>query len=286
MDDSQIAQIFQDELNQQVISIIDKSKGVDQEVKIIQTNKGKFVLKNPHRESDKILKEVVATKLCSDKGIPVPKIVYSTNNLLIETCIEGVDLDDLETSSENFENIYFQIGELTKLMHSIQGENFGSVNQNELIGDVKSQEEAILSWIPSEIERLEKLNYYSSEELNKIKNFFENKKSILNTSESVLLHSDITDSNIVIKDNAVSGFIDFGDLSVGPSMQDFAFMYIDHFGDYKFEKLLEGYGENNFEEIKFYAFCWMCWLVGSKIEKQEFDEKFERMKNLFADIWC
>lgn len=286
MDDSQVAQIFQDELSQQVISIVDKSKGVDQEVKIIETNKGKFVLKNPHRENDKILKEVVATKLCSEKGIPVPKIIYSDEDLLIESCIEGIDLDDIETSKENFERIYLQIGKLMKTMHSIQGQNFGSVNQNQLIGNITSQEEAILSWIPSEIERLEKLNYYSSEELNKIKNFFENNKSILNTEESVLLHSDITDSNIVIKNNAVSGFIDFGDLSVGPAMQDFAFMYIDHFGDYKFEKLLEGYGEHNFKEIKFYAFCWMCWLVGSKIEKQEFDKKFERMKKLFAEIWC
>lgn len=286
MNDSQIAQIFQNELNQQVISMIDKSKGVDQEVKIIQTNKNKFVLKTPREENDKILKEIIATKLCSDKNIPVPKIIYSNKDFLIESYIEGMDLDNLKTSKENFENIYFQIGKLTRLMHSIKGQNFGSVNQNKLIGDKKSQEEAILSWIPSEIERLEKLNYYSSEELNKIKNYFERNKHILNTGESVLLHSDITDSNIVIKNNQVSGFIDFGDLSVGPAMQDFAFMYINHFGDYKFEKLLEGYGKHNFKEIKFYAFCWMCWLVGSKIEKQEFDEKFEHMKNLFADIWC
>ncbi|MFW6047030.1 MAG: aminoglycoside phosphotransferase family protein [Candidatus Woesearchaeota archaeon] len=286
MEESQIAQIFRKELNQQVISVIDKSKGVDQEVKIIQTNKDKYVLKNPHKEQDKILKEIVATQLCSEKNIPVPRVIYSTENLLIESCIEGVDLDDLEASKEHFKNIYFQIGKLTKLMHSIQGQKFGSVNQNQLIGDSESQEEAILSWIPSEIERLEKLNYYSSEQINKIKEYFENNKSILNTHESVLLHSDITDSNIVIKDNEVSGFIDFGDLSVGPAMQDFAFMYIDHFGDFKFDKLLEGYGEHNFEEMKFYAFCWMCWLVGSKIEKKEFDEKFERMKNLFADIWC
>ena len=286
MEKSQIAQIFRDELSQQVISIVDKSKGVNQEVKIIQTNKGKFVLKNPHKENDKILKEVVATKLCSEKGIPVPKIIYSDEDLLIESCIEGIDLDYLETSKENFESIYFQIGKLMKTMHFIKGQNFGSVNQNQLIGDVNSQEEAILSWVPSEIQRLERLNYYSQQEIKKIKQHFDNNKSFLNTEESVLLHSDITDSNIVIKDDEVSGFIDFGDLSVGPAMQDFAFMYIDHFKDYKFDKLLEGYGEHNFEEIKFYAFCWMCWLVGSKIEKQEFDEKFERMKKLFADIWC
>ena len=285
MNQSDIAQIFKNKLNRKVISITDKSKGVDQEVKIIQTNKDKFVLKIPHKEKDKILKEIIATKLCSQKKIPAPKVIYFTNDLLIESCIEGVDLDDLETTKEDFENIYFQIGRLMKVMHSIKGNNFGSINKNQLVGDNKSQEDSILSWIPSEIERLEKSEFYSKDEINKIKQHFENHKSFLKTSESVFLHSDVTDSNIIIKDHIVSGFIDFGDLSVGPRMQDFAFMYIDHFGDYKFEKLLEGYGEHDLNEIKFYAFCWMCWLVGSKIKNKEFDKKFKRMKNLFANTW-
>lgn len=286
MEDSQIAQIFQKELNQKVISVIDKSKGVDQEVKIIQTDKGKFVLKIPRKEKDKILKEIVGTKLCSEKNIPAPTILYSTENILIETCIDGVDLDDFETNKENFENIYFQIGKLTRLMHSIKGHNFGPVNQNQLIGKYATQKEAILNWIPSEIEWLEKINYYSKQEINSIKKYFENNKSILETDESVLLHSDIRDANIIIKDNKISGFIDFGDLSVGPAMQDFAFAYLDHYGTYKFDKLLEGYGKHNFEEIKFYAFCWMCWILPIKIDKKEFDKEFERMKILFADIWC
>lgn len=283
--ESQITKVFQEELNKQVISIIDKSKGMDQEVKIVQTNLEKLVLKKPRREKIKLLKEIVGTSLCSKKGIPVPKIIHSTDDYLIQTCIDGVDLEDLKTSKENFEIIYFQIGRLMKTMHSIKGKNFGLVNQNQLIGDYNSQKEAIFRWIPSEIERLEKLKYYSQEEIDKIKHYFTKNLALLATSESVFLHSDIRDANIVIKNNKVSGFIDFGDLSVGPAMQDFAFMYVDHFGDYKFQKLLEGYGEHNFEEIRFYAFCWLCWLVGSKIENKEFDKRFKRISTLFSEIW-
>jgi len=285
MDESQIAQIFQDELNQQVISVIDKSKGVDQEVKIIQTKSNKFVIKIPYKEKDKVLKEIVATKLCSEKGIPVPKIIYSTNEFLIETCIDGVDLDDLKTSKKNYEQIYFQIGKLTKIIHSIKGKNFGSVNQNKLIGNYNSQKKAHLKRILAEIKRLENLNYYSKEKIKKIKKYFKTNETILNTKQSVLLHSDITDSNIIVKNNKVTGIIDFGDLSVGPAMQDFTFMYIDHFGDYKFKKLLEGYAENNFKEIEFYAFCTICWLISSKIEREEFDKKFKHMKKIFENIW-
>lgn len=285
MNQLDIAKIFQDKLNQKVISIVDRSKGLDQEVKIVQTDKGKFVLKIPHKEKDKTLKEIVATKLCANKGIPVPKIIFYNESLLIESYIDGVDLDDLKTSKENFEAIYFKIGQLMKVMHSIKGQNFGPVNKEKLIGEKSTQKEFIYSWLPPEIDSLEKTDYYSKKDLSKIKDFFESNKYILSTKESVLLHSDIADQNIIIQERGISGIIDFGDLSTGPAMQDFAFMYIDHFGDYKFEKLLEGYGKHNLKEIRFYAFCWMLWLIGSKIEKKEFDKKYERMNKLFREIW-
>jgi len=285
MNEKSIIRIFKKELNQEIVSIIDKSKGVDQEVKIVETNNGKFVIKIPHKEKDKILKEVLAIRLCSEKNIPVPKVFFFNDSLIIESYIEGTDIDDLDTSQENFKTIYYEIGKLIKKMHLIKGKKFGSVSKNILSGNYKSQKDSIQSWILPEIKRLENTNHYSNEEMNKIRSFFKNNLYILETKESVLLHSDITDSNIIIKNNKVSGFIDFGDLSTGPAMQDFVFMYINHYGDYKFEKLIEGYGEINFKEVQFYAFCWMCWLIASKIEKREFDEKYIRMNKLFKKIW-
>ncbi|MFH1211860.1 MAG: aminoglycoside phosphotransferase family protein [Candidatus Woesearchaeota archaeon] len=285
MNKTEITRIFKKELNTKASSIIDKSKGVNQEVKIVETDSGKFVIKVPHNEKDKILKEVIGTKLCSKKSVPVPEIIFFNETMLIETYIEGADLDDLKTSKKNFEQIYLEIGKLIRKMHSIAGTGFGSVNSNKLIGRFKTQKESNESWVFKEIERLEKTKHYPEEDLNRIKKFYNENKHILRTRKSVLLHSDITDSNIVIKNNKVSAFIDFGDLSAGPAMQDFAFIYIDHFGDYKFEKLLEGYGKHNIEEIRFYAFCWMIWLLASKIEKKEFDKKFRRMKTLFHNIW-
>jgi len=133
MNSKDITQLFQDKLGLEATSITDKSKGVDQEVKIIETNNGTFVLKIPHEEKDKILKQIVATKLCAKKGMPVPKIIFSNDDLLIETCIEGIDLDELDVSKYVFEKIYFEIGKLMKKMHSIKGENFGPVNQDKLV---------------------------------------------------------------------------------------------------------------------------------------------------------
>jgi aminoglycoside phosphotransferase len=281
--DRKINRIFLEELNRKVISIADKSKGVDQKVSIIKTDKGVYVVKQPKTETDKIIKEIVATRLCHKKNISVPKVIFSNCNLLIETHIKGKDLDELKTTRKNFENIYFQIGKLMKRMHSIKGSSYGPVIKNKLVGKYQTYKEFIESWFPKEYARLKNTNYYYENTMKKILQHY--KKNIhLISDESVLLHSDLADGNIVIDNNKVAGFIDFGDLMVGPAMQDFSYMYIYHFGDYKFDKLVEGYGKINMEELRFYTFCHMVWRLASLIEHKRFGKKFRRTEKLSLQI--
>ena len=47
-------------------------------------------------------------------------------------------------------------------------------------------------------------------------------------------------------------------------------MYVNHFQNYKFEALLEGYGDHSMEEIKFYVFTLCMWLMASYIETGRF----------------
>jgi aminoglycoside phosphotransferase (APT) family kinase protein len=280
-----IIRLFKDTLESKVLNIIDRSKGEDYEVKIVITDKGKYVLKVPHKEKNKILKEVVATHLCKKKGVPVPQVLYYNNNFLIEENIEGKDLDGVKTSKKIFSKIYYDMGKILRKMHSIKGKGFGSVQGTTLNGEYSSQKQYIESFIYKEIEKLERTKYYDSKYILKIKQHYEKEAHLLNTKESVLLHSDMWNDNIMIKDNKILGIIDFGDLCVGPPMQEFAVIYAGNYNTYKFDKILEGYGKHDMRQIEFYGFCWMIWLLASKIERKKFNKEFYDMKEKFENLW-
>ena len=99
MNNNQIFKIFR-KLGYKVISIKDSSKGVDQNVKIVSTNSGRYVIKIPHREKDKISNELIATEHCGKIKIPVPKVLYHDKDILIETHIEGKDFGNIQATKE------------------------------------------------------------------------------------------------------------------------------------------------------------------------------------------
>ena len=116
----QIKEIFKTNLNEEVIDLIDSSKGCDQIVKIVNTaNNNKFVLKIPREDKDKIHKERNACLLCEEKNIPVPKIIYYDTNCLIQSFIPGKDLE-ADSRSDREEILYKKIGQYLNKMHTIK----------------------------------------------------------------------------------------------------------------------------------------------------------------------
>jgi aminoglycoside phosphotransferase (APT) family kinase protein len=285
MTNFELESLFKKVLNASVLSTKDSSNGVDQEVTIVTSDKGTFVVKKPRRDSDKNKKEEIATTLCAEKGIPAPKVLYTDEKILIETYIEGSNLQTHAADKETTTKIYKEIGQLLKKMHTITCQGFGSITEANLICPHPTQKDAIDDWIHYEIDKLGKTNLYSKEEMLQITTFYEENRHCLDESRSVLLHWDITDDNIIIKDNTVAAFIDFGDITAGSPMQDFAFPYIYHFGTYKFDAIMEGYGKHDMQKIEFFAFCWMCWRLGSRANHKQFGQTFEDMKALFGNIW-
>ena len=73
MKTKQIKNIFIKQLNEIPISIIDKSQGVDQLVKIIKTKNNTYVFKSPKNDFQMIFNEEFAIKKCTIRKIPYPK---------------------------------------------------------------------------------------------------------------------------------------------------------------------------------------------------------------------
>lgn len=61
-------------------------------------------------------------------------------------------------------------------------------------------------------------------------------------------------------------------------------MFVDHFDSYKFASLLEGYGEHNLEEINFYVFVLLLWLMSAHIKSGKFRGRLRRFEKVLKHI--
>ena len=69
-----------------------------------------------------------------------------------------------------------------------------------------------------------------------------------------LVHGDVTDAHIFIKNTKFNGLIDFGDSAFGPKCLDFKDQYKIR-NTYKFEELEKGYGKKiNLKRVEFIKF--------------------------------
>ena len=101
-----------------------------------------------------------------------------------------------------------------------------------------------------------------------------------------LVHNDLWAEHILINPHSgsVNGIIDWGDLSSGQPEFDFAVMYITHHNNEKFKKLVEGYGEVDFNAIKFYAGIRLICKIIRNIENNGTKNKLKRLTTLLNNI--
>lgn len=89
--------------------------------------------------------------------------------------------------------------------------------------------------------------------LNKIEDFYDKRKDILDYNDPVLIHNDLTCDNILIKDEKISGIIDAGDCVSGDPMYEFGFMNRHYFNKGVMESFYEGYGRIDSRRADFYT---------------------------------
>jgi aminoglycoside phosphotransferase (APT) family kinase protein len=282
-----IKELILDKLDAKVIEIKEDSSGCDQYVWIITTSNPehrKIVLKKPKNEEYfRIIREVIACKKFHELDILVPTLEYWDEEILIETYIEGTQLDkiDLDINAKN--ELFFELGKILRKIHNIQTEGFGMVKSKELIGGSSSVIDD--SGFLRELRNLEQTKLFSSEDIQSIKTHYETSKKLVRGNKSVLLHADFADSNILITPDQEIALIDFADLSVGNPMQDFAYMYETYNDTKEFQALIEGYQDAEKEEIAFFTFCRFMWLIPLLWKNKKQLERFQKALVLFSSMW-
>lgn len=272
--DAQISRLIQNKLNERVLKIKDSSKGEDQIVRIIETNKRKLVVKIA--KNTFIQRQIFAHQKLKD-NVPLAKILFEYKNMIIEEFIPGKDMASYNHLPKQ---VFYSLGKIIKRIHSINLKGFGFINDGS--GQYKSFRLFFKKYFREEkFNNLVKYKIVNKKELIIIKQYVSKNRSYLTNPKSKLLHFDFNADNIKINKNRISGLLDFADIVSGPPSMDFMRLYIRYHGP-EFDEIIRGYGEIDIEEIRYYSVLMLVRLLPYFEHKEPL--QFKRYKQLFWDI--
>jgi len=260
MSDDNIVAIFKDRLFEDVVRIIDCSFGIEQMVKIVKTKKNIYIIKIPLQGNEMmILREGFACEKLRGCKI-VPQVILKEKRYLIESFLEGKMASKIRFSAEEKKSVYISLGKTVRRIHKIKMQGFG-VLQKDLEGKDLTLERHIDFLLRKNMPLLRKTGLLSEKEIKRVRDYLKVGLKFINQQESVLLHFDILDSNMLVSGGALSGIIDFGDLSCGPRAYDIAKFYIEKKDSEDFTNFLNGYGKVESMEVEYFAVCHLLYEI-------------------------
>lgn len=167
----------------------------------------------------------------------LPTILHSDEYVVLESCMNGVDLSSLTSRETLADNLWLQLGKLVEQIHSVDVRHvidFGSLqtSNGRLHGSHHSWEKFIATSWQQRLHTAAKQHLLTSAEITELDAVFHAIGRQVHAEQShqhVLLHGDINSSNIRVKLVAgvyeFSGLIDFGDCMLGDPLFDAGRLY-------------------------------------------------------------
>ncbi len=155
-------------------------------------------------------------------------------------------------------------GKLLAKIHQIKRKKYGpyllKVNKTFLTGAYESWEQFIFCNLDSHLQFCEKQNVISVKERKIIKDILTKQSFLLKKIEPVLLHGDLANHNIFVRNKEIV-FIDWGDALSGDFIYDLAFFGSGAYGNQSwFDALFEGYCQNKKLPKNFWQRYWYYYL--------------------------
>lgn len=209
--------------------------------------------------------ESLASKLALKNGIPAYKtyLIHDLNSVgdISFQVIEKLYGDTIQYCIKNNpekENILvYEMGKTMANLHKIKVNGFGPFDNNEakngnLIGLHKTLDDSVCAGLDENLSRLVKYDIVSQEKADKMKRLFID-NPLLQNSESVLIHNDFADWNLLTDGNTITGVIDWDECVGGNPIQEIA-CWSTFFDPKRIEVFLKGYFSivpkyENFEEL-------------------------------------
>jgi aminoglycoside phosphotransferase (APT) family kinase protein len=269
-----IEALFEERLGARVGGTRDLTVGCEQRVWKVETDLGDFVLKEPHRDPLINFREKFATDLCRANGVPAPKVVWCDETYLIEEFIDGEPLDQARLTSTERANVFRELGEVLGRMHRIPVKGYGP-----LTSDGSGESDDYLSFYTEKGKAEE-----SKERRAKAKEYFRLHKRFLQDRKPVLIHFDMEEEHVLIKDGRIVGLVDFATAFAGAPAEEFTRMFSLRWKDPLFDALLEGYPPIDREEIEFFTFLHLHWRIPWHMKKGNRPKKIMLLTELFSRL--
>lgn len=240
--------------------------------------------------------EVMAMKLVEKDGlVSVPKIYHADfskrlcngNYFFMET-LEGNSYWSVKNQLSEEENrrLSFELGKIEKNIAHIKGENFGFLANKEK--QYKHLYEFVKLLISNVLTDAENKSVVIGVDKNDILSLLEKDKKIFDAViQPVLVHWDMWEGNIFIKDGCIIGIIDWERALWGEPLMDDRFREHNRNADF-----LKGFGQEDFSEeemrrIYWYdVFLYLTMMTEGAYRGYEDDSQYQWVKPLFEKSWA
>lgn len=196
--------------------------------------------------------ESLASKIALEHGLPAYK-TYFIHELEDEDdvsfqVIEKLDGQIIQTylkeNPEKEEQLVYEMGKTMAKLHKIKVKGFGPFDNEQaksgnLIGIHNSLKSSVNAGLKENLERLVKYNILTTEIASKMKNLFET-SNLLNSEESVLIHNDFADWNLLTDGKNITGIIDWDECVAGNPISEIA-CWATFFEPERIKTFLKGY---------------------------------------------
>jgi aminoglycoside phosphotransferase len=261
--EKKIKQTIKEELSEDVVDITDSSNGIEQNVYIVQTCKNKYIAKFPKKGNEiMIFREEFACNNLKQFDF-LPKLIYVNDNFLIESFLEGESLWHKKRKNEVSKSFWKDFGRAVSKIHTVKIDGYGEITEKGK-GKFESWEEFLEGFLSASytITALRKTELLNEEEIQDILDFITKNSSLGTENEMCLLHFDLIEGNVLLKDNEFASIIDFGDISSGAREFDLGKLYLEEKGQ-NFDNFLIGYGKKSIdiEKVHYFAVLHLLYVI-------------------------
>jgi aminoglycoside phosphotransferase (APT) family kinase protein len=281
---SKVKVIVEKELQTKVLSLKDSSKGWDHKVYILSTKKGKFVVRIPLKDKNKIKLQTWVCRRWDVLGVPVPEPVIVKKDYMIETFIEGKDISATKLTQKQRDSFFYELGKYLKKMHSVKTKEYGYF-KSEGVGKYKNWHSFIGDDFLTNLKTcVEKNRISTGMAAELISHYTQNKDYLKKFNSPRLLHSDLSPDNLMAKNGNFSGIIDVADAFSGDPMYDIAGIFYSYADKNLIDVVERSYGKLNRKLVKYYAMTSNIWLVATMGDKIANEVKHKIKRVMDAEI--
>lgn len=233
--------------------IVEKRKIIEGEVNEVydvSTNRGSVIVRISRLGRSSFETEEKIIRLVSLAGVPAPKVLLIDDSpdsgqdltFCIEEKIEGQQLKDLMRfrDKDSLRKLLGESAKILSIIHQIPVNKFGPINSEKYF---ETWADFVYQFEPkrNKIVKVGKKIGLASNDIDRAFKIQSDHRNLFQLENPMLLHGDFSPKHILVKDNGITGVIDFEDAKGGDPIRDIAWLDFFYHNAFPIEWFTDGY---------------------------------------------